>query len=192
MKNFDKPLFSEPLLSFSLGFYDKPDVPEVCLYLQDECGCDVLVVLWCLWLEAQNKDISEEYLAEVISIVDKFSGPSVQSLRALRRQLPSLNFLSGDRQKAVKRSILEAEIECEKAILDALFAWTLNQYSKHMIDGLVESPVEKHISSASPSHSTKDTVLHRYICSLGKNTMSSYDDRKVLDLLDKLRAALYA
>lgn len=44
------------LKTFSLRVYDAPGVREVLLDLQDRAGCDVTVVLWCVWLAAQGRE----------------------------------------------------------------------------------------------------------------------------------------
>ena len=44
-----------PFWRFSLGFYRQPGVADACIALQDECGVDVNVLLFFLWLAAAQK-----------------------------------------------------------------------------------------------------------------------------------------
>ena len=46
---------SESLKDFSLRIYALDGVRDSLLDLQDKAGCDVALVLWCLWLAAEKR-----------------------------------------------------------------------------------------------------------------------------------------
>ena len=128
MKNNDA-RFSESLTSFALRIYAKPDVASICLSFQDECDCDVLMILWCLWLEQDHYLATSAQLKEAITVVNELSEPLVKVLRGARRQLTELNKLSIDDKEDIKQAILAAEITCEKSILNSLCLWTKKRFS---------------------------------------------------------------
>ena len=51
---------SSPFWRFSLDFYRRPGVPEVCLQLQDAHGVDVNLLLFALWQATERRTLSVE------------------------------------------------------------------------------------------------------------------------------------
>ena len=158
-------LISESLLSFALRVYAKPNVQPLCLYLQDECNCDVVVVLWCLWLEQENRFATEEQLSTAILMVEELSEPLVKVLRNARRQLPDMRVFSENERGSVKQAILSAEIACEKAILKTLFDWTIKNFTAQVI--------EKNAAGELNAESKSTAALNRYVLQVDNSDTSS-------------------
>ncbi len=54
-----------PFWRFSLATYRKPGVATACLALQDECGVDVNLMLFLLWLAANGRQLSVDNIKEL-------------------------------------------------------------------------------------------------------------------------------
>ncbi len=57
-----------PFWTFSLGYYRGAGVSEACLELQDNCGVDVNVVLFLLWMASLKRRVAP---ADVKALADK-------------------------------------------------------------------------------------------------------------------------
>jgi uncharacterized protein (TIGR02444 family) len=81
---------SEALWRFSLAFYARPGVSEALIALQDRCGYDVNLMLFCLWHGVSGRSrVTDEQLVIADQIVHPIRAAIVEPLRALRRQLRS-------------------------------------------------------------------------------------------------------
>src|SRR6516165_5812004 len=76
-----------PFWRFSLRFYRQSGVADACIALQDDCGVDVNILLFLLWLATDQRRVG---IAEVEAVCAK-AGPwrddVVAPLRSLRRRL---------------------------------------------------------------------------------------------------------
>ncbi|MBB6520442.1 TIGR02444 family protein [Pseudoteredinibacter isoporae] len=72
---------------FSLGFYGEAGVADALLELQDQHGCQVNMLLWCLWLGKQQHRLSTEVLSEALLLLDEHQVEYLLPMRDLRRQL---------------------------------------------------------------------------------------------------------
>src|SRR3974377_2086149 len=78
---------ASPFWTFSLGYYRGAGVSEACLELQDNCGADVNVVLFLLWMASQKRRLPA---AAGRALPDKVRPGRVDvigPIRALRRKL---------------------------------------------------------------------------------------------------------
>jgi len=111
-----------PLWRFSLGFYRRPGVADACIALQDGCGVDVNILLFCLWLATAKRRIG---LAEAQAVCAKAGGwrdDVVVPLRRLRRRLKDGSALVEPAAAERFRTRIKAvELEAERLQLDALF-----------------------------------------------------------------------
>jgi len=73
---------------YSTRLYAKPVVTTVCLDLQDRCGLDVNVLLFCCWVAASGRGgFRDGELAAALSAVSEWHGQVATPVRALRRYL---------------------------------------------------------------------------------------------------------
>jgi uncharacterized protein (TIGR02444 family) len=108
--------------AFSLDFYGRPGVSDVCLGLQDRHGLDVNLVLLCCWLGWNGRGrLSGTDLAAAESAVATWRSAVVEPLRAVRRALKAMPVVgaSGLRQE-VQRLELVAEREAQSLLVAGL------------------------------------------------------------------------
>ena len=70
---------------FSLRFYRRPDVPPLCLALQDECGVDVNCLFFVLFLAVNGRALSVRDVQRIDEAIAAWRLQVVQPLRAVRR-----------------------------------------------------------------------------------------------------------
>ena len=73
--------------TFSLGYYRGAGVSEACLELQDNCGVDVNVVLFLLWLASQKRQVAADEVRRIADKVRPWQMDVIAPIRALRRKL---------------------------------------------------------------------------------------------------------
>jgi len=100
--------------NFSLRLYARPGVPEACLQLQDECGVDVNVMLYTLYLARSGRAIGTEDVARIEALVEAWRNNVVRPLRQARRFMkqPPSSFddaSTASLRTEVKRIELESE-----------------------------------------------------------------------------------
>lgn len=102
------------LWRFSLRFYRRPEVPTLCLALQDEYGVDVNLLFFILYLSINGRQLTPDEVRRIDARISEWRRRVVQPLRALRRDLkngitpvdaPSVEAL----RSAIKRDELQAE-----------------------------------------------------------------------------------
>ncbi len=78
----------EPVFwDFSLRIYNQDGMPAACLWLQDERGVDVNLLLFCVWFGATRGSLDEEALAAAMRFSTAWGDAVVKPLRAARRWL---------------------------------------------------------------------------------------------------------
>jgi uncharacterized protein (TIGR02444 family) len=103
-----------PFWRFSLALYGQVDVPAACLRLQDECGADVNVMLFTLFLARAGRLIGSGDIDRMEAVAGPWRDEVVRPLRAVRRVLKSppdqfQNEVTQNLRAAVQRIELEAE-----------------------------------------------------------------------------------
>jgi uncharacterized protein (TIGR02444 family) len=108
---------------FAVAAWRRPAVEAICLDLQDVHGQSPALLLWRGWTLTENRVVGPACLANAVEIARDWEGETLRPLRALRRRLtaPSESVADAARE-AVRRRILEAELEAEHALIDALEA----------------------------------------------------------------------
>ena len=100
---------------FSLRFYGRPGVPELCLALQDEHGIDVNLLFLLIFLAKQGRRLSVDEIRAIDREIAPWRTNVVQPLRALRRQLkdgfPLVEAAAND---ALRSEIKRCELQAEK------------------------------------------------------------------------------
>jgi uncharacterized protein (TIGR02444 family) len=95
---------------FSLRTYRAPGLAEACLALQDRCGADVNLILFCLWLGRRGRRLGRGEIRRVISLAAPWQSGVVRPLRQARRAISR-----DDRKlKSLRKRIAAAELHAER------------------------------------------------------------------------------
>lgn len=113
------------LWAFCESLYREPDIEAFCLQLQDQQQVNVLVLLWCTWLEAQGLSISSNELAVAAQSINRKSHEVIVPLRQLRRRLKVQSYLPEAVRQEARSHLLKAELVLEKQLLQELEATTM-------------------------------------------------------------------
>jgi uncharacterized protein (TIGR02444 family) len=107
--------------AFAVAAWGKPGVEAICLDLQNIHGQCPALLLWRCWTLGENRDVGPQALAKAVALARQWDGEIVRPLRALRLRLAAASD-AGAARAAVRRRVLEAELEAEHALLDSLEA----------------------------------------------------------------------
>src|ERR1700758_3129948 len=100
-----------PLWRFSLAFYRQAGVAEACITLQDECGVDVNLMLFLLWLAAGGHQLSIDEIKELDAAVRGWRELTIIPIRAVRRQLKAApTLVDAGKQEAFRTKIKAIEL----------------------------------------------------------------------------------
>ncbi len=112
-----------PFWRFSLKFYRQPGVAEACIALQDDCGVDVNLMLFLLWLAASGRQLSVEQIKELDEAVRSWRELTIIPIREARRKLKGApTLVEADKQEALRTKIKAIELEAERLQQEALYA----------------------------------------------------------------------
>lgn len=106
---------AERFWNFSLALYGRPGVAPACLSLQDRCGLDVNLLLFCCWSAAEGRMLPEPALRAAIAAAAPWQEAVLQPLRAVRRRLKSgLGAVPEVRSEPLRRRLADLELEAER------------------------------------------------------------------------------
>jgi len=113
-----------PLWRFSLKFYRQPSVSEACIALQDECGVDVNLLLFLLWLASDDRQLSAEEVRMLDDNVRDWRNLTIVPIRNARRKLKGAETLvDPDTQEAFRNKVKIIELEAERLQQEALYTF---------------------------------------------------------------------
>lgn len=115
--NWRRVIAAPDIWEFCESIYAESGVESLCLRLQDEQDVNVLILLWCAWLELLGEQLPRELLATASAQVAAISDPTLMPLRQLRRQLKNDGVLPADVNRQVRRHLCDAELAIEKHLL---------------------------------------------------------------------------
>ena len=114
---------TSPFWTFSLGYYRGAGVSEACLELQDNCGVDVNVVLFLLWLATQRRSVPADQVKTISDKVRPWQIDVIGPIRALRRMLKTdAPLLDKGSAELFRTKIKAIELESEKLQQQAMYA----------------------------------------------------------------------
>ncbi len=114
---------SSPFWTFSLGYYRGAGVSEACLELQDNCGVDVNVVLFLLWMASQKRQVAAAEVKRLADKVRPWQVDVIGPIRALRRRLKTdAPLLDKGSAELFRTKIKAVELESERLQQDAMTA----------------------------------------------------------------------
>ncbi len=103
-----------PFWRFSLGLYRRGGVEQACLGLQNACGADVNLLLFCCWMASQGKSLDKRALRRAIAAVRPWQEEVVRPLRRARRALKRPGAARPDARRArLRQDVLRLELEAE-------------------------------------------------------------------------------
>lgn len=102
------------LWDFSLDVYAQPEVKSSCLELQDAHGADVNILLWCFWLELEQKKLNIERLQNAHDLVSTWVESAIKPLRQMRRELKKHYGTTDPRIENLRQTIKQAELLAEQ------------------------------------------------------------------------------
>ena len=112
-----------PLWRFSLNFYRQAGVAEACIALQDDCGVDVNLMLFLLWLAAGGRQLSAQNIKELDEAVRSWRDLTIVPIRDVRRKLKAAaTLVETGKQEAFRTRIKAIELEAERLQQEALYA----------------------------------------------------------------------
>jgi uncharacterized protein (TIGR02444 family) len=112
-----------PFWRFSLGFYRQAGVAEACISLQDQCGVDVNLLLFLLWLGLAKRQLSAEELRDIEAKSRAWSLAVVVPLRSVRRALKGgSNLVEVSTAEVFRTKIKATELEAERLQQEALYS----------------------------------------------------------------------
>ncbi len=99
---------------FSLHFYRRPEIPPLCIALQDNYRVDVNLLFFILFLSLNGRQLTTEDVQRIDASIRDWRMKIVQPLRMIRRELkvgitPVEAQLSDALRNAIKRDELLAE-----------------------------------------------------------------------------------
>jgi len=114
---------TSPFWTFSLGYYRGAGVSEACLELQDNCGVDVNVVLFLLWMASQQRHVGADQVKRLADRVRPWQVDVIGPIRALRRRLKSdAPLLDKGSAELFRTRIKAIELESERLQQEAMHA----------------------------------------------------------------------
>lgn len=103
-----------PFWRFSLRSYRVAGVAEACLALQDDCGADVNLLLYCCWMGDQGRRLSKRALRSAIAAVSGWQSEVVRPLRRARRALKKgRGAIAREWSQSLRERIGAAELDAE-------------------------------------------------------------------------------
>ncbi|MBI3434112.1 MAG: TIGR02444 family protein [Proteobacteria bacterium] len=115
-----------PLWRFSLGFYRRPGVGDVCIDLQDGCGVDVNLLLFLLWRARAGRLLTVEAVGALDARARPWRETCVVALRLLRRQLKGQTLVvAAPEAEAFRTRVKALELEAERLLQEAMHALAL-------------------------------------------------------------------
>ncbi len=114
-----------PFWRFSLHFYRQAGVSDACIALQDECGVDVNLLLFLLWLAAGRRQLSTDEVNRLDDKVRDWRELTIVPIRDARRKLKgAATLVDPARQEAFRTKVKAIELDAERLQQEALYGFT--------------------------------------------------------------------
>jgi uncharacterized protein (TIGR02444 family) len=103
-----------PFWRFSLRTYGAPGVAKACLALQDDCGADVNLLLYCCWTGLSGRQLSARAVRSARAAVARWQSEVVSPLRRARRAIKKRHRgVTGEWAAQLRKRIGTAELDAE-------------------------------------------------------------------------------
>lgn len=119
----DTPTQAEtPFWRFSLHFYRQGGVSDACIALQDDCGVDVNLLLFLLWLAAGRQSLSADDVKKLDDSVRDWRNLTIIPIRDARRKLKgAATLVAPGKQEAFRTKVKAIELDAERLQQEALY-----------------------------------------------------------------------
>lgn len=106
---------TNPFWRFSLRTYRAPGVQEACLALQDRCGADVNLLLFCGWVGRDGRALDPASLRLAVGRVGQWQSEVIAPLRLARRGLKRhlADAAVGELATSLRKRVLALELQLE-------------------------------------------------------------------------------
>jgi uncharacterized protein (TIGR02444 family) len=152
---------------FSLQVYRQPGVQDECLYLQDNFGLDVILLLFCAFVGAvYGVALPPDGLAQAATTVRPWHDAAVRNLRAARRALKPLVVAgmiaksAGALRSQVKAAELESE-RLEQAILARWAAAFITSWPRRQPEVAIATNIESYLKDCNVSGQSAALAMPR-------------------------------
>ena len=107
---------------FSCNVYQHAVVKEQCLYVQDEYGVDVPLLLFCYWAGTYSLALSPRQLGDVRQLADQWTQQCIRPLRNIRRQMKQSTSLTDNDVSwlHIRDQVKSIELSAEKQLLEGV------------------------------------------------------------------------
>lgn len=114
-----------PFWRFSLHFYRQAGVSDACIGLQDDCGVDVNLLLFLLWLAGVGRRLTADDVKKLDDKVRDWRKLTIVPIRKVRRKLKGARTLiEAGRREAFRNKVKAIELEAERLQQEALYELT--------------------------------------------------------------------
>jgi uncharacterized protein (TIGR02444 family) len=124
----------EDFWRFSLQTYARPGVQALSLALQDDHGCDVNLMLFCLWLaDSRHLALGHAGIDALALATGELNAHLVSPVRSARRWLKTWSAEVGEElpAKAQYEALKSVELKCERLVQRAMVARYLGGITSH-------------------------------------------------------------
>lgn len=106
---------------FSLRFYRRPEVPTLCIALQDHHGVDVNLLFFMMFLGLHGRQVTAADVRRADACIGDWRQRVVQPLRTLRRDLKGgMAHFDPQATEALRSAIKRDELQAERLQQEAL------------------------------------------------------------------------
>ncbi len=103
---------------FAEDLYSQSGVADHCLWLQDHCEVDVVMLLFCLWAGKYRGALSREHLEQLLAETERWSAHLIRPLRGARRWLKA----EAEQGSGLYQQLKTVELAAEQQLIERLEA----------------------------------------------------------------------
>jgi len=116
LDKMDNIQLTHPFWNFSLEVYSKKGVSDACITLQEKCGVDVNILLFCCWAASVGHPVlSKDEVTLLCKSVADWNYDIVQKLRHVRKSLKIKNYECNEEEaRHLQKLVLDVELTAEQ------------------------------------------------------------------------------
>lgn len=161
-----------PFWRHSLRVYRRPGVEQACLALQDRCGADVNLLLFCGWIGQSGVALDRRRLRQAMARVGRWQTEVIQPLRGARRAVKHRPppGLAPEMAQALRGRLGSMELELEQieqALLADLAAGWPPPRRRQTPAQAIGASLARYISLLVPAPEPEDLRLAAVLASTG-------------------------
>ncbi|RCU43782.1 MULTISPECIES: TIGR02444 family protein [Corallincola] len=98
----------------SYSHYQQPDVKDACLWLQDEKGLNVNLLLLICWAAEQGIELTPVEIDTMLTAAAEWHEQNIAMIRQLRRATEAATWMDDDKREQLKQKLLDSELTMER------------------------------------------------------------------------------